>query len=526
MTDLVVSPLSFRDTSSAMTLNASAFLDGGEIPPARTTLRNELLEVVKAQPNRPEITVLHQREDHQTRLRLNDSHGVSQPQSASSSDHLEWSYAELDFAATGLWKGLFAHGVHQGDVVATFLDNNIEWAMTYLAVIKSRTTIAPLDRNMLNRPEELAYHMNLLKPQVVFVKDATAARRLSGLDAKLKVVCGTTDDLAPSGWKTITEVTKAKPPSETSFDILQHEATNEAEDTPLSILFTSGTTASPKGCARTQRQFQATSQVLESQVPADRTDRFLLVLVNFRAISSILILHIWRTGGSIVFPDALGFTPASTIRAMLDEKITQVIIVPIMLYAIGAHPDLPKSFPHLRSISIAGDIVTGDMLTYAKKVFGSHVSVRPGHGMTEGQGMMGNKPEIIKSGHVPLTEGSIASVGKVAQGCRIRITHPDSNEIARVGEEGDLHCSTICLIDRYLEDRSAEDFYEDEQGKWFKTGDIGMIDKEGFVYILGRSKDVIMYSGIPLSPAMIEVALNEDPQVMVCCNHYTVVSGR
>ncbi|KAK5675715.1 hypothetical protein LTR17_027763, partial [Elasticomyces elasticus] len=98
---------------------------------------------------------------------------------------------------------------------------------------------------------------------------------------------------------------------------------------------------------------------------------------------------------------------------------------------------------------------------------------------------------------------------KVAKGSRVRIWSREKNALARKGEAGELHVSSDVTIRHYLDNTNEDSFYVDKIGRWFKTGDLGMIDTEDVVYILGRTKDVIMRAEIPITPAALESSIGK-----------------
>lgn len=205
---------------------------------------------------------------------------------------------------------------------------------------------------------------------------------------------------------------------------------------------------------------------------------------------------------------------------MVEMKVTHSIFVPAFIYAIGAHPNLPKEFPRtFQQLAVTGDIVTEDMKSQAKEIFGKQLMFRSGHGMSEGGGLIAWDPEDAFDDSVfPTTEGGIMPLGKVRPGGKVKVASmgPGSkHRPVKVGEHGELHYQGKAFIDRYVNDRERDSCYEDENGRWFRTGDLGMMDEGGFLYILSRIKDVIKCKGVPISPTGLEVVLNTERDVTV-----------
>ena len=160
-------------------------------------------------------------------------------------------------------------------------------------------------------------------------------------------------------------------------------------------------------------------------------------------------------------------------------------------------------------------MVTEEMRRLCKSVFGQAAQFFPAHGMTEGGGTIGYNEHDGDDAVVPATDGGILSVGRVQPGCKIRIVDTDTQMPVKIGEKGDLHLCSHNIITEYMENRAADDFYQLGDNRWFKTGDLAMMDGQGFIYVMGRSKDIIKFHGISLSPSVLEGALNKDKEIQV-----------
>lgn len=481
---------------------------GGDWSPPTRSLRAALLYSARKYSDKIVLTIPHQDASHLSELRPPGT-----GQHISDRHCLEWAWADLDHASHQVADGLLRSGVKAGDILVTFLPNCAEWALCYLACIKTRITLASLDPSMLNRPEELTYYIDLLKPTAVV---AEATKHVPPFKKALNITCSSHNDVP--GWTSLTTLAKLNHSEQFLLPLYaEDEPTNDQENIPHHILFTSGTTEGlPKGCPRSTRSFSLTADAHAQTGAMDRNTRFMISMPNYRASCMFCPMMVWKHGGSIVLLPGTSFDAGALIEGYLTHKCTHSMLAATMLYAIAAHPMLPSAFPDLRQVWLTGDIITKDMLTYGQKTFGSNVKVMPLHGMSEGKGMLEWRAEDYDlDAEVPVMDGGIAAVGRVALGARVRIAGLDSNAPVRIGEEGEIHLCSPVQIESYMGGRNAHEFYEDDEGKWFKTGDVGKIDADGLVYILSRVKDIIKYQGIPVSPTMIEVVLNKDPEVMV-----------
>jgi len=105
--------------------------------------------------------------------------------------------------------------------------------------------------------------------------------------------------------------------------------------------------------------------------------------------------------------------------------------------------------------------------------------------------------------------GEIAPVGKVKPGDSVQVWSHDNDRVANRSEPADMHVCCGSIIKHYLGGVHEDSFYEDDHGRWFKTGDLGMINEDGIVYILGRMKDVIKRAGVPIIPAALESCIEK-----------------
>lgn len=202
-----------------------------------------------------------------------------------------------------------------------------------------------------------------------------------------------------------------------------------------------------------------------------------------------------------------GFSPASVLDAIQRHKVTFLLFIPAMLHALVSHPDFDSTDKSsVRATSIGADMITKDSYTKLCQAF-PQCEVMIGHGMTEG-GSAFNWPFFGQTGmqELPFYAG-IAPLGKVADGTRIRVADEQHRPV-RCNEVGEPHFCSDSFIRRYLRGVKPEDFYHDEHGAWFKSGDTGMINDDGWVYLLGRKKDIIKRAGISITPAALESCLD------------------
>ncbi len=256
---------------------------------------------------------------------------------------------------------------------------------------------------------------------------------------------------------------------------------------PLAILFTSGTTGSPKGAVLPRRAFVASAWASRARLasscdPAsdEHVDRWLLSLTPAHIGGLSIIVRMLVTRGTVVLARTPEFDPR-TFPALVDElSVTHVSLVPTMLSRlldVGFHT--PRT---LRAVVLGGAAVPPALVARAHA---AGVPVRTTYGMTEGCSQIATQARHDEPG-----------CGRPLDGVEVRV------------RDGVLEVRGPTLFSGYLGQR--EPF--DEQG-WFRTGDLGRVDEQGFVYVEGRRHDLIISGGENVYPAEVEARLNEHPLV-------------
>lgn len=186
-------------------------------------------------------------------------------------------------------------------------------------------------------------------------------------------------------------------------------------------------------------------------------------------------------------------------------------MVPAQLHALCRCPLISEIRPNqMKMTFIVGDIVNADIIRKCHDAFKADWD-GPAFGMTEGIGTFGwdGSEDLVT------THGGMVGLGRPLPGTRVRICAAEDGTILKKGDQGEMQLSCPPMPTHYLENHNPEAFCEDDQGRWFKTGDLAMIDNNGVVFVLGLIKDSIKYKGISLGPAVFEGCLNRLPGIEV-----------
>jgi acyl-CoA synthetase (AMP-forming)/AMP-acid ligase II len=276
-------------------------------------------------------------------------------------------------------------------------------------------------------------------------------------------------------------------------------------DTAL-ILYTSGTTAHPKGCQLSHEAMVRTSTVLGK-------DRFRLTYLDsvwsplplFHIAATCPLIAVMAVGGCYI---GMGyFEPGLSLKLLREHRVT-LIFAPFVtfLQALAYHPDFKQT--DLSSVKLMNSCFAAQ----PKSVGELYRVAMPGtlqlgtYGMTEASG-------IVSTGHYGMDpELGYARLGVPLLGVEVRITDPETNNIVPTGQRGEINLRGYSILSGYYRDaqKNAECF--DAEG-WFHTGDIGSFDESGHIMFHSRLKDMLKVGGENVAAAEIEAQLTTHPAV-------------
>ena len=459
-------------------------------------------------------------------LQLNDVHkqqngdlwhkgqnGANEQQTGSHrTDCLTLTYTQVHRVALKLAAGMMANGAQPNSTILMLIPNGGEYALLLWTCIIMRLTFVPLDPSYLDISgfAELQNTLKSLKPSLIVVPDAASAKAVGvmvnelGLAQPLRI---SLDRDVSNGWKSLLDLVADATNSPIDEDTLLEDARHDDPQRIHSILFTSGTSGRPKGCPL---RVGGMTHVLHSQSWLINRDNCALALQqahNSRGIAPAQTLQTWREGGAVVM-SGRGFVIEDTADAILHYGVTFIALTPAMVHAMGQEfASRLFRVDSVRLIQLGGDAVTKDVLIKCAALF-PHAKVCINHGMTEGGGSFIWPFFDTSIPQIPYF-GEICPIGVVAPGSVVRIWDVDRKSISKRGEPGELHICCGSTIRHYLGGASEPSFYEDKKGRWFITGDIAMMNKEGLVFILGRNRDMIKRAGVAIMPAAIESCLEK-----------------
>jgi len=488
-----------------------AVLDGGPVRPIKESIWDSFVNVAKEKPDH--IAVISR--DQPTDLLASIVGTSSNVQNTG----LEWTYSQLIQGALNIASVFKRHGAKPDSVLLIFLPPVCaEWPLLWLAANYIGVTLVTIDKRALEpaRVDELTYYIRSLQPGIVVVHESSGAQAVDKVCAEVqhKIDCRMTLNNVrdASEWYGL-----ANFDSSLKTDDSASGSQHANYDRTAAILYTSGTsTGQPKGCPRSERGL---IHGWSHHNPIYAGSKLVMMFANSRAINLTLSSQCLLAGGTMVYLSS-GFTPEGLLSVIEEEEITEAIFIPPMLRIMVTHPSFSKErVKTLRRALVGGDVSTADIQDLITEYFPA-TELYPGYAMTEGYWTIG-WPSSRPPAPLPISRGIFAS-GSILPGSVLKIVN-DEGDIVKRGESGDVHLQSPVMINTYRVNAAADTFYEDKEGRWFKTGDTGFIDENDLLYVVGRKKDIMKRLGIPIPPVLLENVLAQFGGVQV--GHSSLVSS-
>ncbi|MDE0777004.1 MAG: long-chain fatty acid--CoA ligase [Nocardioides sp.] len=423
-------------------------------------------------------------------------------------------YAEVDAASNQVAHLLIERGVQRGDKVALSCVNVPWFTVAYFGILKAGAAVVPL--NVLLKGREIAYHLGDCDakaylcfqdtPDLAIGTQGHAGFADTASCDHFFVITG--DPSAESGIEGVETLAAAMQGRSTEVP----EVEIAADDTAV-ILYTSGTTGQPKGAELRHRNMRDNALAGAQLFGADAADpdTYLCVLPLFHSFGQTVIQNgAFAFGGTIVMLPR--FEAEAALQLMLAEKVSFFAGVPTMywglLTAIEAQTDTSDLAANLR-VAVSGGAA---LPVEIHKQFHDRFDVT----ILEGYGLSETSPVASFSalGEAP----RVGSIGTPIPGVEMQLLEPDSwNPIPSTVEEdgktavGEIAIKGHNVMKGYYNRPEATD--EVVRDGWFRTGDLGRRDADGWYFIVDRSKDMIIRGGFNVYPREIEEVLITHPEV-------------
>lgn len=409
------------------------------------------------------------------------------------------SYAQVLGQTNRLAHALGSAGLVPGDRFSVLAKNCLEYPLFYYAGSKSGAVPVPLNYRLA--AAELAYIVGDSSSKLVIAR-GELVELIDSVRGDLGEVKTwvSLDGPTPEGWIDYRSWLAAQPESAPAY--------RAANGDDLYQMYTSGTTGRPKGAILTQDAVAANMIQQMGPVPAHPDDHTLIVAPMYHAAAALTALGTIATATSMVVHE--DFSPADVVDALSVGGVSRTTLVPAMIQAcLVVVPDAAeRNYERLRMIIYGASPIAADVLSNAIEAFGCEFC--QGYGMTETtaalsflssedhQRALADRPELL------------LSAGRSLPGTEIRIVDENDQPVSN-GTVGEIVARGDQMMRGYwnLPEASSETL----KGGWLHTGDAGILDDEGYLFIQDRLKDMIVSGGENIYPREIEDALFKHPAV-------------
>ncbi len=417
-------------------------------------------------------------------------------------DQQRLSYSEMSETVSRLATVIESLDVTHGDKVAVMSQNSAEYVMTYYACAMLGVTFVPL--NYRSKDTELSHMLNISGAKILF-----ASERYTDLIGRIRPSLESTEsficyDSEVEGFKNFSKLLSD---AKASFNFAEID-----DSEPTILMFTSGTTALPKGVILSY--LDLTAYVTNTMNPADPDmhDKTLVSVPFFHiAGATAMMSSIWGGRTLLILPQ---FSPEGWLGAVDTEGATHSMVVPTMLKRIMENENLDSTnFSSLQLITYGAAPMPYEVVRKACDIFPPQgVGLMNAYGQTESTSTLTflGPDDHDLSAEKEKREKRLRSVGRPMDDVEIGIMD-ERNTILPDGEEGE-----ICV----RSDRVMQGYYDQEDATssaiiegWLHTGDVGRVDEDGYLFITGRKKDLIIRGGENISPGEIENCLENHLQI-------------
>ena len=426
------------------------------------------------------------------------SHG-DRPALVARHQEIRWTYAELHARVERCARGLLAAGVRKGDRVGIWSPNNAEWVVVQFATAKIGAVLVNV--NPSYRAHELEYALRQSGCSLLILapgfKDADYCELVAAIDApgvRRSVVLGDQwDELLAAG-------------DAVALDELRSREAELDFDEPINIQYTSGTTGFPKGATLSHHNILNNGFFIGEILGYTAEDRVCIPVPFYHCFGMVLgNLAVVTHGACIVLPSE-GFDARAVLGTVAEERCTSLYGVPTMFIAELAEPGFDSfDLTSLRTGIMAGSPCPVEVMKRVQSEM--HMGeVTICYGMTE------TSPVSTQTRRDAPLEKQVATVGRVHPHVEVKIVDPRAGRTVGRGETGELCTRGYCVMLGYWDDEQSTREAIDE-ARWMHTGDLAVMDDEGYVNIVGRIKDMIIRGGENIYPREIEEFLYTHPRI-------------
>ena len=406
---------------------------------------------------------------------------------ALSDSGLEITYSEFNDRANRVATGLLALGVKPGEHIGLLAPNSANWLIFYFGLLKAGAVAVTF--SSLLSPDEMALLLNHSKPRFFFTSEEklNQLKNLRKTEGPEKIIC-------PGGDLDLQQLM--------DMGIRSFEALNRDRTETAAILYTGGTTGTPKGVMLTHENINTSAHNVAFSEHSTETDRALCFLPLNHVFGQMHIMN-----ATVLSCGCLEILPAFDLDRILaatqSGRVTKLFSVPTVYARLLTLEGLREKLGRVRYCFSAAASMAAEIVRQWKEKTG--LTIYEGYGLTE-------SASAVTYNHY--YRHVIGSVGTTVPGVEVEIRDKDGNRVKQ-GQEGEICIRGHNIMKGYLnnpEDTGAA-FWE---GEWFRSGDIGALDKDGYLYIVDRIKDMIITGGENVYPREVEEVIYTRNEVEGC----------
>ena len=398
-------------------------------------------------------------------------------------DDVELSYAQLDGASAHVAGLLAEHGVSDGDRVGIMLPNVPHFPVCYYGVLRAGGVVVPM--NVLLKRREVAFYLSDSGAKLVFAWEGFAEDARAGAEeAGAECVIVSAEEFEQL-------VGRASP---------RPEVADLDEDRTAVILYTSGTTGTPKGAELTHANLLRNAQIARTLFEVEERVITLGALPLFHSFGQTCSMNATVAGaGTLTLIPR--FEPDKALEIIQRDRVNVFQGVPTMYGAMLHLPEREKyDTSTLKLCASGGSAMPVELMRDFEEAFGCKI--------LEGYGLSETSP--VASFNHPDRERKPGSIGTTVEGVEMRVVDDEDNELPQ-GEVGEIVIRGHNVMKGYWNHDEAT--AETIRDGWLHTGDMAKVDEDGYFFIVDRKKDLIIRGGYNVYPREIEEVLYEHPDV-------------
>ncbi|MFE5772835.1 AMP-binding protein [Streptomyces sp. NPDC056485] len=414
-----------------------------------------------------------------------------------------WTYAEFAADVDALALGLLDLGIAKGDRVGIWAPNRAEWTLVQYATAKIGAILVTV--NPAYRSHEVEYVLRQAGIRLLVAAERFKSSDYAGMIEEVAPRCSDLEFtvlLEGPRWTSLLERGRAGDPA----DLVRAAAELSADD-PVNIQYTSGTTGFPKGATLSHHNILNNGFFVGELCHYTEQDRVCIPVPFYHCFGMVMgNLACTSHGAAMVIP-AQAFDPQATLAAVEAESCTSLYGVPTMFIAELAAPGFDAyDLSSLRTGIMAGSPCPVEVMKEVIDRMGMR-EVSICYGMTE------TSPVSTQTRADDSVERRVSTVGRVGPHLEVKVVDPGSGRTVRRGEPGELCTRGYSVMLGYWgePERTAEAV---DAARWMHTGDLAVMDGDGYLSITGRIKDMVIRGGENVYPREIEEFLHGHPDVL------------